>query len=65
MLPTRDNETGKYRSPYPQGLDPKPLVVKVYPGMREQIKEVAGSDLSNWVRAAIAEKLERERQLSV
>ena len=64
MLPTRDNETGKYRSSYPQGLDPKPLVVKVFPGMREQIKAVAGTDLSNWVREAIAEKLEREQQMS-
>ena len=62
MLPTRDQETGKYRSSYPQGLDPKPLVVKVFPGTKEQIKKLAGSDLSEWVRQAIAEKLEREQQ---
>lgn len=64
MLPTRDQETGKYRSSYPQGLDPKPLVVKVFPGTKEKIKKLAGSDLSEWVREAIAEKLEREQRVA-
>ena len=61
MLPTRDQKSGKYRPACQEGLDPTPISVKVPFGMKEQIRELSGSDLSTWVREAIAEKLAREQ----
>lgn len=61
MLPTRDRETGKFRSSLPEGLDPRPISVKLPPSVKQELKLIAGSDISAWIREAIAEKLEREQ----
>lgn len=60
MLPTRNQETGKFCSALPEALDPKPINVKLPPSMKRSLKKNAGSDISAWVREAIAEKLQRE-----
>lgn len=63
MLPSRDRETGKFCSSLPEGLDPKPISVKLTPSIKQRLKCLAGSDMSGWIREAIVEKLEREQEV--
>ena len=60
MLPVRDRETGKFQSSDPEGLDPRPVSVKLSPAMKQILKQKVGSDISSWIRQAIAEKIARE-----
>lgn len=64
MLPIRDQETGKFRSSHPEGLDPKPISIKLPPSMKQKLRRKAGSDVSAWIREAIAEKLAREEEIT-
>jgi hypothetical protein len=52
---------GKFGSPYkePRG---EPIALRLEKSLDEAVREVAGSNLNDWVRSAIAEKLEREQQ---
>ena len=65
MLPTRDQKSGKFRSPCSEALDSTPISVKLTPSMKEQVRRLAGNDLSAWVRDAIAQKLAQEQENSV
>ncbi len=58
----KGNRTGKGYFEV-QGSEPvakKPLTVKLPVSMDARLREVAKDGLADWVRAAIAEKLERE-----
>ncbi len=62
----KGNRTGKGYFKI-QGQEPvakKPVTVKLPVSMDEEVRRLAGDDLSNWIREAIAEKLEREQQMS-
>lgn len=61
MLPTRDQKTGKFRSPCSEALDPTPLSVKLTASMKQEIRQIAGSDMSAWIREAIISRLEQEK----
>ena len=54
---------GKFGSPYrePRG---EPIALRLEKSLDEAVREVAGNNLKDWVRQAIAEKLEREQQAS-
>ncbi|MBA2749820.1 MAG: hypothetical protein H0U45_14100 [Tatlockia sp.] len=43
-------------------LNKKIIGVRLSPEMDFTVRSVAGDDLANWIRCAIAEKLEREQQ---
>lgn len=58
----KGNRTGKGYFQL-QGTEPvakKPLTVKLPVSMDAIVREVAGDNLSDWLREAIAEKLARE-----
>ena len=52
---------GKFGSPYkePRG---EPIALRLPISLDQSVREVAGDDLKNWLKQAIAEKLARETQ---
>lgn len=65
MKQLHHDENGKFCSPHSEPLAKKVIGVRLPVTMDALVREVAGEDLSNWIRNAIAEKLEREqRQIS-
>ena len=59
MKPQRDTATGKFRS------DSEPnkskLTLRLPSSLYDQLREVAGDQVAAWVREAIAEKLQRQK----
>jgi hypothetical protein len=64
MVRVRDKKTGKFCVPWPEPISKRQIGVRLPESMDSAVRELAGDDLSNWVRQAIAEKLEREQQMS-
>jgi hypothetical protein len=61
----RSKQTGKFSSPYAEPVAKgKNINFRVPASLAKRLEEVAGEDLSAWLRQAIAEKLEREQQMS-
>lgn len=61
----KGNRTGKGYFQV-QGSEPvakKPLTVKLPVSMDAAVREIAGENLADWVRDAIAEKLAKEKQI--
>lgn len=56
------DKRGKFGSPYPEPLAKKIIGVRLPVSMDATVRELAGDDLSEWIREAIAEKLARESQ---
>lgn len=59
---THNKATGKFCSPNPEPLAKKAVSARLPVSIDTAVRELAGEDLSNWVREAIAEKLARETQ---
>lgn len=60
----QDKNTGKFCSPNPEPLGKKIVGVRLPESVEAQLRALSGGDLSGFIRQAIAEKLERERQRS-
>lgn len=58
------DKRGKFSSPYPEPLAKKIIGVRLPVSMDAAVRELAGDDLSEWIREAIAARLEQERQAS-
>jgi len=58
------NTTGKgyFKTAGAEPLSKHALGVRLPESMEFQVRQLAGDDLSQWLREAIAEKLEREKQ---
>lgn len=54
------DEHGNFASPNPEKLSKKVIGVRLPISVEPKVKQLAGDDLSNWIRQAIVEKLERE-----
>ena len=62
----KGNRTGRGYFPV-AGAEPvakKMIGLRLPASMDAVVREVAGDDLTSWIREAIAEKLEREQQMS-
>ncbi len=55
---TRFAQVGK------EPLAKKAVTARLPVSIDKTVRELAGDDLSNWIREAIREKLEREQQIS-
>ena len=64
MARVRDERTGKFRLVESEPISKKQIGVRLPLSMEEKLRQIAGKDMSAWVREAIAEKLEREQQAS-
>lgn len=60
MKQPRNDKTGKFRSLNPEPLGKKIVGIRLSPSMEAEVRQIAGDDLSQWIRQAIAEKLARE-----
>ena len=60
----KGNRTGKgyFHSKRTEPLCKQPLTVKLPQSMDKNLREVAGDNLADWVRDAIAQKLAQEKQ---
>ncbi len=56
------DKRGKFGSPYPEPLAKKIIGVRLPVSMDAAVRELAGDDLSEWIREAIAARLEQEKQ---
>lgn len=57
----RNGATGKFCSPYSEPLNKNTIGLRLPPTMEEEVRRIAGKDLSAWIRDAIARKLEEEQ----
>lgn len=64
MARVRDKRTGKFRLVESEPISKKQIGVRLPLSMEEKLRQIAGKDMSAWVREAIAEKLERDTQTS-
>ncbi len=64
MARVRDERTGKFCLVASEPISKKQIGVRLPVSMEEKLRQIAGKDMSAWVREAIAEKLEREQQAS-
>lgn len=55
------NEYGNFTSPYAEPLASKPISVRLPVSMDAAVRELAGDELSEWIRGAIAARLEQEK----
>jgi len=62
---THNESTGKFCSPNLEPLARKVIGVRLPVSIDTRVREVAGEQLSLWIREAIREKLEREQQAHV
>ncbi len=60
----KGNRTGKgyFKLKGAEPLAKKAVMARLPISMDAAVREIAGDDLSDWIRQAIAEKLEREQQ---
>ncbi len=60
----KGNRTGKghFQVKGSEPLAKKPVMARLPVSIDTTVRELAGDELSNWIREAIAEKLEREQQ---
>ena len=54
------DDQGNFTSPNPEPLERKVIAVRLPVSVGPVVRQLAGNDLSAWVREAITEKLERE-----
>lgn len=59
---THNEKTGKFCSPNPEPLAKKVVSARLPVSIDRAVRELAGEELSQWIREAIAEKLARESQ---
>ena len=64
MARARDRKTGKFCSPSVDRMATSNIGLRLPLDMKEELQQVAGNQMSDWIREAIAEKLTRERQVS-
>lgn len=57
---THNKETGKFCSPNPEPLAKKVIGVRLPKSMDAVVREIAGDELSEWIREAIASRLRNE-----
>lgn len=55
-----NKNTGKFCSPNPEPLAKRIISVRLPVSIDSRVRELAGNELSEWIRQAIAEKLARE-----
>lgn len=62
----KGNRTGKgyFQVKGSEPLAKKAVMARLPVSIDAAVRELAGDELSDWVREAIAEKLEREQQIS-
>ncbi len=62
----KGNRTGKgyFQIKGSEPLAKRAVMARLPVSMDEAVRKIAGDDLSEWIREAIAEKLEREQQMS-
>ena len=62
----KGNRTGKgyFQVKGSEPLAKKAVMARLPVSMDAMVRELAGDDLSEWIREAIAEKIEREYQVS-
>ena len=58
---TRNKDSGKFCSPYSEPLNKNIIGLRLPASMEEEVRQLAGKDLSGWIRDAIAQKLAQER----
>lgn len=60
----KGNRTGKgyFQVQGKEPLAKKPVMARLPVSIDKALRELAGDELSDWIREAIAEKLEREQQ---
>lgn len=63
----KGNRTGKgyFRVQGSEPLAKKPIMARLPVSVDIALRELAGDELSDWIREAIAEKLEREQQQEI
>lgn len=62
MSNSRPNPATRFKQVSNVPMSKKAIGVRLPIDMDVVVRELAGDDLSNWIRQAIAEKLEREQQ---
>jgi hypothetical protein len=58
---THNEKTGKFCSPHPEPLAKRTIGVRLPVSMDAAVRELAGDELSEWIRGAIAARLEQEK----
>ncbi len=63
----KGNRTGKgyFQVKGSEPLAKKPVMARLPVSVDTALRELAGDELSDWIREAIAEKLEREQQQEI
>ena len=63
----KGNRTGKgyFQAKGSEPLAKKPVMARLPVSVDTALRELAGDDLSDWIREAIAEKLDREQQRDI
>lgn len=58
------DKNGKFLSPNPEPLAKKAVFARLPVSMDAAVRELAGDDLSAWIREAIAARLQQEKNKS-
>jgi predicted DNA-binding protein len=57
----RDTHSGKFVTDK-EPVVSKPISIRLPPSLEAELKAVAGDKIASWIREAISEKLERDKQ---
>ena len=61
MKQPHDRKTGRFCSPNPEPLGKSIIGVRLPASLEAELRQVAGDDLSKWIREAIATRLKQEK----